>query len=117
MLERYPFGRGGSASAVWAVARRSAAAAWAAGRGVRGSAGLQAADGDDLLSGPDLECEGAGAAAENGVGAVIQRMQRRRGAAAADPDQGGGEELGRQLAGQAGVGAGIVPGQRVNRSI
>ena len=104
MLERHPFGRGGSASAVWALgrggiawalARRSAAAAWAAGRGVRGSAGLQAADGDDLLSGPDLECEGAGAAAENGVGAVVQRMQRRRGAAAADPDQGGGEELGR----------------------
>ncbi len=47
--ERYPFGRCGSASAVWALARRSAAAAWVAGRGVRGSAGLQAADGDDLL--------------------------------------------------------------------
>jgi hypothetical protein len=73
MLERYPFGRGGSASAVWALARRSAAAAWAAGRGVRGGAGLQAADGDDLLSGPDLECEGAAAAAEDGVGAVVQR--------------------------------------------
>jgi hypothetical protein len=92
MLKRHPFGRGGSA---WALAWRSAAVERAAGYGVRGGAGLQAADGDDFLSGPDLECEGAGAAADNGVGAVVQRMQRRRGAAAADPDQGGGEELGR----------------------
>ncbi len=88
----WAFGRGGTA---WAFARWSAAAKRAAGHGVRGSAGLQAADGDDLLSGPDLECEGAGAAADNGIGAIVQRMQRRRGAAAADPDQGGGEELGR----------------------
>jgi hypothetical protein len=73
MLERYPFGCGGSASAVWELARRSAAAAWAAGRGVRGGAGLQAADGDDLLSGPELECEGAAAAAEDGVGAFVQQ--------------------------------------------
>ncbi len=103
MGKRHPFGRGGAvwafgrggAGIAWALARRSAAAVWAAGRGVRGSAGLQAADGDDLLSGPDLECEGAGTAADDGEGAVVQRMQRRHGAAAADPDQGGGEELGR----------------------
>ncbi len=88
----WAFGRGGTA---WPLARWSAAAERAAGNGIRGAARLQAADGDDLLSGPDLECEGAGAAADNGVGAVVQRMQRRRGAAAADPDQGGGEELGR----------------------
>jgi hypothetical protein len=35
--------------------------------------------------------------------------------AAADPNQPGREELGRQLAGQAGTG--IVPGQRKSRSI
>ncbi len=92
MLKSHLFGRGGSA---WALAWRSAAAERAAEHGIRGGAGLQATDGDDLLSGPDLECEGAGAAADNGVGAVVQRMQRRHGAAAADPDQGGGEELGR----------------------
>jgi hypothetical protein len=64
------FGRGGTA---WALARWSAAAERAAGHGVRGSAGLQATDGDDLLSGPDLKCEGAAAAADDGVGAVLQR--------------------------------------------
>ncbi len=53
--------------------------------------------------------------ADNGKGAVVQGMQRWHGAAAADPDQAGGEELGRQLAGQ--VETGIVPGQRENRSI
>ncbi len=79
MGKRYPlglggavwaFGRGGTA---WALARWSAAAERAAGRGVRGSAGLQAAEGDDLLSGPDLQREGAAAAADDGVGAVVQR--------------------------------------------
>jgi hypothetical protein len=63
------FGHGGTA---WALARWSAAAERAAGLGVRSSAGLQAADGNDLLSGPDLEREGAAAAAEDGVGAVVQ---------------------------------------------
>ncbi len=71
MLKRHPFGRGGYA---WALARRSAAAERAAGNGIRGSACLQAADGNDLLSGPDLEREGAAAAAEDGVGAVVQRL-------------------------------------------
>ncbi len=66
----WAFGRGRNA---WALARWSAAAERAAGHGVRGGAGLQAADGDDLLSGPDLEREGAAAAAEDGVGAVVQR--------------------------------------------
>ncbi len=83
MLERHPFGRGGSAFAgwalgrggiAWALARRSAAAARAAGHGARGSAGLQAADGDDLVSLPDPEGEGAAATADDGVGAVVQRL-------------------------------------------
>ncbi len=121
MSKRNPLGRGvavwalGRGGNAWALARRSAAAAWTARRGVHGGARLQAADGDDFLPGPNLQREGAAAAAEDGVGAVIQRSERRHGAAAADPDQGGGEELGWQLAGQAG--ARIVPGQRVNRSI
>ncbi len=55
------------------------------------------ADGDELLSGPDLKREGAGAAADNGEGAVVQQMQWRHGTAAADPDQEGREELGRNL--------------------
>ncbi len=89
MHKRYPLGRGGGAWALgrggiawalarsgiaWALARWSAAVAQTAGRGIRGSTRLQADDGDDLLSGPDLECEGAAAAADDGVGAVVQRL-------------------------------------------
>jgi hypothetical protein len=84
-----------------------AAAERAAGRGVRGSAGLQAADGDDLLPGPNLQPEGAAAAAEDDVGAIVQRPERRHGAAAADPDQSDREELelclGREEAGASSV--------------
>jgi hypothetical protein len=73
--KRNPLGRGG---AIWAFGRGgtwwSAAAERAARHGVRGSAGLQATDGDDLLSRPDLKCEGAAAAADDGVGAVVQRL-------------------------------------------
>ncbi len=50
------------------LARRSAAAVRTAGCGVRERAGLQAADGDDFLPGPDLKREGAAAAADNGEG-------------------------------------------------
>jgi hypothetical protein len=109
MLKRHLLGHGGSA---WALAWRSAAAAWTAGHGCTG---LQAADGDDLLSGPDLKREGAGAAADNGEGTIVQQLERQHGAAAADPDQAGGEELIRQLAGQAG--SGVIPGQRKSRNI
>jgi hypothetical protein len=111
MLKRHPFGRGGSA---WALAWRLAAVARAAGRGVRGSAGLQAADGGDFLPGLNLQHEGAAAAVDDGVGAVVQRPERQHGAAAADPDQSGGEELGRQLAGE--TGAAVMPGQRKSRN-
>jgi hypothetical protein len=92
MLKRHPLGRSGSA---WALAQRSAAAARTAGRGIRGRTGLWAADNDDLLSGPDLKCEGAAAAVDDYVGAVVQRLEQWHGAAVADPDQAGGEEFGR----------------------
>ncbi len=119
----WALGHGGNAWALgrgengWALARRSAAAPWTAGRGVRGSAHLQAADGDDLLPGPDLHREGVAAAADDGVGPIVQRSKQRHGTAAEDPDQPGGEELGRQLAGQVKTGAGVMPGQRKSRSI
>ncbi len=48
--------------------RWSAAASGAARHGVHGHAGLEAVQGDDLLSLPDLEGEGAGSPAEDGVG-------------------------------------------------
>ncbi len=119
----WTLGRGGAAwtlghgGTAWALARRLAAAARTTGRGVRGSAHLRAADSDDLLPGPDLQHEGAAAAADDGVGAIVQRPEQWHGAAAADPDQPGREELGRQLAEQGQAGTGILPGQRKRRSI
>ncbi len=86
MSKRHPLDRGG---ATWAPARRSAAAARTAGRGVRGCTGLEAADGDNLVSGPDLQREGATAAVDGRVGAIVQRLEQRHGAAAADPDEVG----------------------------
>jgi hypothetical protein len=54
-----------------------------------------------------------------GEGAVIQQLERRHVDAVAYPDEAGREELGWQLAGQVKTraGAGIVPGQRISRSI
>ncbi len=86
-------------------------------RSILGSAGLQAADSDDLLPGPDLQREGAAAAADDSIGAVVQRPEQWHSAAAADPDQLGGEELSQQLAGQGQAGTRIVPGQRKSKSI
>ncbi len=65
-----------------------------AGCGVCGCTSLQAADGENLFSGPDLQREGAAAAADGGEGAVVQLLERRNSAAAADPEQAGGYELG-----------------------
>jgi hypothetical protein len=90
--------------------RRSAAVTRAARRGVRGRASLEAADGDHLVPRPDSDGEGAGFTAQNGVGAVVEQLKRWNQAAPMDPDEGGGEQLGWQLAGQ--VGARIVPRQR-----
>ncbi len=53
------------------------------------------ADGNNLVSKPDPKSEGVGAAADNGEEAVIEQLERRDSAAAADPDEVGGEELGR----------------------
>ncbi len=55
--------------------RRSAAATWAARHGIRGRASLEAADGDDLLPGPDSDGEGAGTAAQDGLGAIAEPLQ------------------------------------------
>jgi hypothetical protein len=43
----------------------------------------------------NLQHEGVAAGADDGEGAVVQRMEWRHGTAAADPDQAGREELGR----------------------
>ncbi len=67
---------------------------------VRCHAGLKAADGDHLVPQPDSDGEGAGAAAQNCVGAVVEWLKGWNSAAPADPDEGGGEQLSWQLAGQ-----------------
>jgi hypothetical protein len=90
---------------------RSAAATLAARRGIRGRASLEVADGDDLVPGPDSDGEGAGSAAQDGVGAVVARLKGWDDTALTDPDEGDGEDVAwgwlvRQL------GARIVPRQR-----
>jgi hypothetical protein len=72
----------------------------AARRGIHSRASLKAADGDDLVSGPDSDGEGAGPVVQNGVGAVVEWLEGWDDAAPMDPDKGGGEELGWQLAGR-----------------
>jgi hypothetical protein len=62
-------------------------------RGVHCRASLEAADGDDLVQGPDLDGEGAGSAAQDGVGAVVERLKGWDDAALTDLDEGGGEEV------------------------
>ncbi len=66
----------------------------AARRGVRGRASLEAADGDHLLPRLDSDSEGAGAAAQDCVGAIVERLKGWNQAAPTDPDEGGGEQLG-----------------------
>ncbi len=61
---------------------------------------LKAADGDYLVPRPDSNGEGAGAAAQDCVGGVVERLKGWNQAASTDPDKGGGEQLGWQLAGQ-----------------
>ncbi len=79
--------------------------------GVCGRAGLEAADVDDLVPGPDSDGEGAGSVAHNGAGAIVERLKGWNDAAMMDPDEGGGEELGWQLDTR------IVARQRRNRGI
>jgi hypothetical protein len=54
-------------------------------------AGLKAADGDHLVPRPNSDGEG--------VGAVVERLKGWNNAALMDPDEGGEEQLGWQLAG------------------
>ncbi len=95
--------------------RRFAATMQAARCGVRGRACLEAADGNDLVPGPNLDGEGAGPAAQDGVGAVVERLKGWDDAAPTDPDEGGGEEVAWQLVWQ--LGARIVPRQRNSRNM
>jgi hypothetical protein len=53
--------------------------------------------------------------AQNSIGSVVEQLERWDHAATMDPDVGGGEELGWQLAGQ--LDAGIVPRQGRSRGI
>ncbi len=88
----------------------------AARRGVRGRASLEAAGGDDLVPGPDSDDEGAGSTAQDGIGAVIERLKGWDDAAPTDPDEGGGEEgVAWQLVRQ--LGAIIVPRQRNSKNM
>jgi hypothetical protein len=48
----------------------------AARLGVRGRAGLEVADSDDLVPGLDSDGKGAGSAVQNGVGAVVEWLKR-----------------------------------------
>jgi hypothetical protein len=83
--------------------------------GVCSRIGLDAADGDNLVPGPDWDGEGAGSAVQNGVEAIVECLEQWNDAATTDPYEGGGEELGWQLAGQ--LGARIVPRQGKGRKI
>ncbi len=73
--------------------QRSAAVTRAARHGVRGRASLEVADGDNLVPGPDSDGEGAGPAAQDGLGAVIEHLKGWDDAAPMDPDEGCGEEV------------------------
>jgi hypothetical protein len=95
--------------------RRSATATRAARHGVRGRASLEAADGDNLVPGPDSDGQGAGSAAQDGIGAVVERLKGWDDAAPTNPDEGGGEEVAWQLVRQ--LGARIVPRQRNIRNM
>ncbi len=95
--------------------QQSAAAMRAARRAVRGPASLEAADSDDLVPGPDSDGEGAGSTAQDGVGAIVERLKGWDDAAPTDPDEGGGEVVAWQLVRH--LGTRIVPGQRNSRNM
>ncbi len=89
-------------------ARRSAAASWVAGSGVHSCTRLEAAHSNDLLPLPDLESEGAGSPVEDGVGAIIERVERGDNATTPDPNEAVAEEISQELAQQ--VATQILPG-------
>ncbi len=90
-----------------ARARQSAAATRL---GVRDHTGLEVAYGDDLIQGPNSDGKGAGSATQNGIGAVVERLERWNDAATTDPDKGGTEHCWQ-------LGARIVPRQRKSGNI
>ncbi len=67
-----------------------------------GRASPEAADGDNLVPGPDLDGEGAGSAVQDGVGAVVERLKGWDTAALTDPDKG--ERRGAHLAAHSAAG-------------
>jgi hypothetical protein len=71
-----------------ASAWQSAMASQTAWFGIRVHAGLEPADGDDLVSGPDSDGEGAGAVVQDGKGAVGGLLQGRDDAAVVHPNEG-----------------------------
>jgi hypothetical protein len=71
----------------------------AARLGVCGRASLKVAYGDHLNPRPDSDGEGARAGAQDHVGAVVEWLEGWNQTAPTDPDKGGGEQLGWQLAG------------------
>ncbi len=81
----------------WQPAWQSAAALWAARPGVHGHACHEEAHGDDLLPLPNLASEGTGSPAEDGVGAIVERVERGDHTAAPDPDEARTEEISREL--------------------
>ncbi len=107
-LKQDPLGCGRT---TWVRTRWSAAATQTARRGSRSRASLEAADGDDLVPGPNSDGEGAGSAAQDGIGAVVERLKGRDDTAPMDPEEGGRQELVWQL------GSRIVPGQRNSRNM
>ncbi len=83
-------------------------------RGVHCRARLEAAHSADLLSRPDLEGEGTGSQTEDGVGAIIERVEVGD-SAKLDPVEAGTEEISWELAQQ--QVAQIVSEQRKHMSI
>ncbi len=79
-------------------ARRSDTASGAARRGVHSRACLEAAHNNYLLL-AHVEGEGAGSPAKDGIGAVVEGMERENDAATPDPDKAGVEEVSWKLAG------------------
>ncbi len=84
--------------------------------GVRVCAGLELADGDVLVPGPDLDDEGAGAATQESVGAIIGPLQGRNDASVVHQMRGGTEEVPKKLLWQLAVQV-VLARQRKNRGI
>jgi hypothetical protein len=81
-------------------------------RRLAGAAGLEAGGRDLVLLGSYLELEGAQAALDDHVRAVLERRERRHVAAAADPDAIRGPQVWRQVLWQLSVYCKVVARQR-----